>query len=77
MGLTKELKDFFNPLESEEEMPDQKGRFVLTGQQLLGGMMLYTVTDQETGVSYLTKPGSNCPLTPLLDADGKPVKTRF
>lgn len=76
MGLTKELKDFFNPQDSEE-MSDQKGRFVLTGQQLLGGMMLYTVTDRETGVSYLTKPGSNCPLTPLLDADGKPVMTRF
>ncbi len=77
MGLTKELKDFFNPLESEEEMPDQEGRFVLTGRQTLGGMMLYTVTDRETGVSYLTKPGSNCPLTPLVDADGKPVVTRF
>ena len=77
MGLTKELKDFFNPLESEEEMPDQKGRFVLTDRQTLGGMMLYTVTDRETGVSYLTKPGSNCPLTPLVDADGKPVVTRF
>lgn len=76
MSLTKDLKDFFNPQDSEE-MSDQKGRFVLTGQQLLGGMMLYTVTDQETGVSYLTKPGSNCPLTPLLDADGKPVMTRF
>ena len=59
MGLTKELKDFFNPQDSEEEMSDQKGRFVLTGQQLLGGMMLYTVTDRETGVSYLTKPGSH------------------
>lgn len=77
MGLTKELKDFFNPLESEEEMPDQEGRFVLTGRQTLGGMMLYMVTDRETGVSYLTKPGSNCPLTPLVDADGKPVVTRF
>ena len=76
MSLTKDLKDFFNPQDSEE-MSDQKGRFVLTGQQMLGGMMLYTVTDRETGVSYLTKPGSNCPLTPLLDADGKPVMTRF
>ena len=74
MGITGSIKDFFVP--QEEAVPDEKGRFVLTGRQMLGGMMLYTVTDRETGVSYITKPGNDCPRTPLLDADGKPLISR-
>lgn len=77
MGLTDSIKDFFNPAEAEDDLPDENGRFVLTGRQALGGMLICTVTDRETGVSYITKPGNDCPLTPLLDTDGKPVITRF
>ena len=75
MGIMDDMKAFFDP--TAEEMPDQKGRFVLTGHQAIGGMMIYTVTDRETGVSYITKPGNDCPLTPLLDSDGKPLLSRF
>ena len=74
MGITDTIRDFFDP--AEGDLPDSEGRFVLTGRQSLGGMLLYTVTDRETGVSYLTKPGNDCPLTPLLDADGRPVLPR-
>ena len=75
MGITDSIKDFFDP--QEEAVPDEKGRFVLTGRQLLGGMLICTVTDRETGVSYITKQGDDCTLTPLLDADGKPLISRF
>ena len=72
MGLTDSIKDFFVPA-GQGDQPDEKSRFVLTGQQALGGMLIYTVTDRETGVSYITKPGNDCPFTPLLGADGKPL----
>ena len=77
MGLTDDIKEFFNPMEAEDDLPDESGRFVLTGRQALGGMLICTVTDRETGVSYITKPGNDCPFTPLLDTDGKPVITRI
>jgi hypothetical protein len=75
MGIMNDVRAFFDP--TGEELSDEKGRFVLTGSQALGGMLIYTVTDRETGVSYITKPGNDCPLTPLLDADGRPVISRF
>ncbi len=75
MGVMNDIRSFFDP--TEEALPDEKGRFVLTGQQALGGMLICTITDRETGVSYITKPGNDCPLTPLLDADGRPVISRF
>ncbi len=74
MNFTDAVKDFFDP--KEQDLSDEKGRFVLTSRQALGGMMLYTITDRETGVSYLTKSGIDCPLTPLLDADGTPLIAR-
>ena len=77
MSLTKDIKAFFDPASAElTNETDEKGRFVLTGSQAVGGMLIYTLTDRETGVSYITKPGNDCPLTPLLDADGRPVISR-
>lgn len=77
--LLDNLRDFFFPADTPEEpaqpaVPDKPGRFSLHAQQL-GGMTVYIVTDRKTGVSYLTKPGEECPFTPLLDADGKPYLT--
>ena len=77
MSLTKDIKDFFYPADGDlPDKPDEKGRFVLTGRQAVGGMLICTLTDRETGVSYITKPGNDCPLTPLLDADGRPLIIR-
>lgn len=73
MSIAKSVKDFFNPTEESETKSDTEGRFVLTARQILGGMTLYTIMDRETGVCYVTKLGSDCPLTPLLDVDGKPL----
>lgn len=75
MNIIDNVKDFFNP--QDGDLPDEEGRFVLTDRQAVGGMLIYVLTDRETGVSYLTKPGNDCALTPLLDADGKPLITRF
>ena len=72
MGITKEIKQFFVPTEDGTDLKNEEGRFVLTGHQLLGGMMICTITDRKTGVSYVTKPGDDCPLTPLLDDNGRP-----
>ncbi len=77
MSMMGSVKDFFT---AEEERISAEGgdeqRFVLRSFPT-GGMTIYMITDRETGVSYLTKGGSDCPLTPLLDADGKPVISRF
>ena len=62
------MKDFFSPPKAED---DDAERFVLR-EHRLGGMMLYEIKDRRTGVSYLTKPGNDCPLTPLLGMDGTP-----
>ena len=72
MGISKEIKQFFVPTEDGADRKEEEGRFVLTGHQLLGGMVICTVTDRKTGVSYVTKPGNDCPLTPLLDENGRP-----
>lgn len=57
---------------------DKKERFVriLSEGSSFGEVrMLYV--DQETGVTYLfVKSGYGAGLTPLLDADGKPVITK-
>ncbi|MCQ2406969.1 MAG: DUF6440 family protein [Oscillospiraceae bacterium] len=76
MSLTEDIREFFCPEPEKAEAEDEKGRFVLTGRQVLGGMLIYTVTDRETGVSYITKPGNGCMFTPLLDADGRPLLTK-
>ncbi len=69
------IRDFFDPQDAQPEnirnSPD--ARFILKEQQQVGAMILYVITDRETGVSYLTKPGNTCPFTPLLDADGRPL----
>ena len=75
MSLVKDIKEFFCPTD-DGELPNEEGRFILTGRQAVGGMLIYTLTDRETGVSYITKPGNDCPLTPLLDADGRPLISR-
>ena len=62
------MKDFFSPQKAEE---NEEERFTFS-EHLLGGMTLYVVKDRKTGVSYITKPGNDCPLTPLLNADGDP-----
>ncbi len=62
------MKDFFSPPKAED---GDEARFSFS-EHLLGGMTLYVVKDNKTGVSYITKPGNDCPLTPLLDADGDP-----
>ena len=62
------MKDFFSPPKGE----DNDGERFTFSEHLLGGMTLYVVKDKKTGVSYITKPGNDCPLTPLLDADGDP-----
>ena len=64
------IKDFF--MDPQQTDGGAESRFVLRTYQL-GGMVLYQITDRETGVSYITKPGNDCPLTPLLDADGTPA----
>ncbi|MBR3268322.1 MAG: hypothetical protein IKI58_06320 [Oscillospiraceae bacterium] len=77
MSVMDSVKDFFTPKEERisAEGGDEK-RFVLRSYPI-GGMTLFMITDRKTGVSYLTKAGSDCPLTPLLDADGKPFISRF
>ena len=62
------VKDFFSPPKAENEGTE---RFAFS-EHLLGGMTLYVVKDKKTGISYITKPGNDCPLTPLLNADGDP-----
>lgn len=69
MSILKEMQDFFG---TTGEVPQGEDRFVLQSY-LLGGMQLYMITDRVSGVSYLTKPGNDCPLTPLLDVDGTPL----
>ena len=64
------IKDFF--MDSQQTDGDPECRFVLRTYQL-GGTVLHQITDRETGVSYITKPGNDCPRTPLLDADGTPA----
>ena len=62
------MKDFFFPPKAED---NDEERFSFS-EHLLGGMTLYVVKDNKTGISYITKPGNDCPLTPLLDAEGHP-----
>lgn len=62
------VKDFFSPQKAEGSEAE---RFAFS-EHLLGGMTLYVVKDKKTGISYITKPGNDCPLTPLLNADGDP-----
>ncbi|MBP0967555.1 MAG: hypothetical protein J5722_07970 [Oscillospiraceae bacterium] len=62
------MKDFFSPQKAEDSDAE---RFSFS-EHLLGGMTLYVIKDRKTGVSYITKPGNDCPLTPLLGADGEP-----
>ena len=52
-----------------------KDRFVIKGKDTLGLMTDATViVDRETGVNYLfVHRGHGGGLTPLLDADGKPI----
>ncbi len=54
-------------------------RFVVTekgGSQLRDSGLIQVIVDQETGVNYLwVKSGYAGGLTPLLDADGKPIVT--
>ena len=73
MNLIGSVRELFDPqADGAAEAEDEKGRFVLTGSQTVGGMLICTLTDRETGVSYITKPGNDCPLTPLIGADGLP-----
>ena len=52
-----------------------KERFVIKGKDTLGLMTDATViVDRETGVNYLfVQRGSASGLTPILDAEGKPI----
>ena len=53
-------------------------RFEVVSQEGSGFSYLRTIlVDKETGVNYLfVQSGYACGLTPLLDADGKPVVTK-
>ena len=52
-----------------------KDRFILKSQERIATLMYANVlVDSETGINYLyVNYGSSGGLTPLLDADGKPV----
>jgi hypothetical protein len=56
-------------------MTDKLDRFIKTGQQgKIEGVQI--LVDKETGVNYLFAfSGYSGGLTPLLDADGKPIVT--
>ena len=74
MGLTDSIKDFFETQpEKTTERNGNTPRFELLEQQGVGVRTLYVIRDTETGVCYLTGTGNDCPITPLLDAEGNPV----
>lgn len=60
-------------ISKKQEPAQPKPRFRIVEEQQLRFGFLYVVEDTKTGVCYLTKPGNDCPFTPLLDADGRPV----
>ena len=74
MGITDSIKDFFEPQPENTAADDRRTpRFELIEQQGIGVRTLYVIRDTETGVCYLTGTGNDCPLTPLLDAEGNPI----
>lgn len=58
-------------------MAEKENRFKIKQKELSGMVrQIYTIVDKETGVNYLfVSDGSAGGLTPLLDAEGKPVIT--
>ena len=59
----------------------QNDRFFVkekSGSQLADSGLIQVIVDKETGVNYLwVKSGYAGGLTPLLDADGKPIVERY
>ena len=59
----------------------QNDRFYVkekSGSQLADSGLIQVIVDKETGVNYLwVKSGYAVGLTPLLDADGKPIVERY
>lgn len=59
---------------SKEKKEKPEKRFIIKEQQSLGLCALAIVADSQTGVNYIvTMDSSPNYVTPLLDADGKPV----
>lgn len=48
-------------------------RFTLKEQQWVGDKKIYVIVDTQTGVQYVTSDDAGSPLTPLIDAEGKPL----
>ena len=67
------VKEFFSP---QIPAADDTSRFEVFEHQV-GGLVFYVLTDRATGVSYLTKPGNDCPFTPLLEEGGLPASTKL
>ena len=59
----------------------QNDRFYVkekSGSQLADSGLIQVIVDKETGVNYLwVKSGNAGGLTPLLDAEGKPIMERY
>jgi len=53
---------------------EQSIRFTLKEQQWVGDKKIYVIVDTQTGVQYVTSDDAGSPLTPLIDAEGKPLK---
>lgn len=52
---------------------EQSVRFTLKEQQWVGDKKIYVIVDTQTGVQYVTSDDAGSPLTPLIDAEGKPL----
>ena len=57
---------------NSEPEEQTRPRIVLKEQIQLPGRVLYLLHDTETNIDYITGTGADCPVTPLLDADGTP-----